>query len=127
MTISEVLVDIGKVKPSQYDHATLIRWLSELDGRVHEDIMSWFEGCPEKPEFPYKPGDQLASLLIPFPHEDLYIKWLMAKIDYHNADFERYNNSMMMFDEAWRGFVDAYTRNHRHIPVTIKGVRGDFA
>lgn len=127
MKISEVLVAVGDVKPSQYEPATMIRWISDLDGKVYEDIMAGFEGCPEKPELPYSPTNQLASLLIPFPHEDVYVKWLMAQIDFHNADFDRYNNSMLMFDEAYQSFADAYARNHKRIPVHIKGVRGDFA
>lgn len=127
MTISDALVAIHAVKPNQYDNATLIRWLSDLDGRVYEDVLSRFEDAPEKPALPYKPSDQLASLLIPFPHEDVYVKWLGAQIEYNNADFDRYNNSMMMFEEQYQSFVDAYTRSHTAKTVTISGVRGGFA
>lgn len=124
MTAPEILLEIGRVKPHQYTADTLIRWLSELDGRVWEDLMSHYLPQEEKPSLPYSSGDALTQMLIPFPHDDIYIKWLTAQIDYHNADFDRYNNAMMMWQEAYQGFLDSYTRSHSARSVYISGVRG---
>lgn len=127
MTVSDVLMEIGRVKPHQYTEATLTRWLSELDGRVWEDLLSNYMQDCQKPALPYSDGDALTNLLIPFPHDDVYIKWLTAQIDYHNADFDRYNNAMLMWQEAYQGFLDSYTRGHKGNAVYISGVRGQEA
>jgi hypothetical protein len=123
-TVPEVLMEIGRVKPNQYTEDTLARWLSELDGRVWEDLLSNYLPDEQMPSLPYSAGDALTKLLIPFPHEDVYIKWLTAQIDYHNADMDRYNNAMMMFQDAYQGFLDSYTRSHRGKAVYISGIRG---
>lgn len=125
MTVSDVVLEIGRIKPHQYTQDTILRWLSEFDGRVWDDLLCNYE--EEKPELPYKPSDTVATLLIPFPYEDVYIKWLTAQIDFHNGDIERYNNSMAMFTEQYQAYLDSYTRSHLAKPVWIKGVRGDFA
>lgn len=127
MTISDAILEIGRLKPHQYPEETIIRWLSDLDGKVAEDILRGSDSEPEAGVLPYRPEDRLRTLLIPFPHEDVYVKWLMAQIDYANADFERYNNSMMMFQNQYESFVDAFTRAHPKKPVYITGVRGGFA
>lgn len=123
-TVPEVLLEISRVKPHQYTEDTLTRWLSELDGRVWEDLLSNYLPEEQKPTLPYSAGDALTPLLIPFPHSDIYIKWLTAQIDYHNADTDRYNNAMMMFQSAYQGFLDSYTRSHKAKPLYISGVRG---
>lgn len=123
-TVPEVLMEIGRVKPNQYTEDTLARWLSELDGRVWEDLLSNYLPNEQMPSLPYSAGDALTKLLIPFPHDDVYIKWLTAQIDYHNADMDRYNNAMMMFQDAYQGFLDSYTRSHRGKAVYISGIRG---
>lgn len=127
MTISEAILEIGRLKPHQYPDETLIRWLSDLDGKLAEDILRGSDREPEAGLLPYRPEARLQALLIPYPHEDVYIKWLMAQIDYANADIERYNNAMMMFQTQYEAFVDAFTREHPKKPVYITGVRGGFA
>ncbi len=127
MTIADAILEIGRIKPHQFADETLIRWLSDLDGRVAQDILRGSEAEPAAGVLPYKTADRLTVLLIPFPHEDVYIKWLMAQIDYANADFERYNNSMTMFQSQYQAFADAFTRETAKKPVYITGVRGRFA
>ncbi len=146
MTIREALTAIKGIKPSQYDDETLVRWMSELDGRIWEDVLCrYWHGAsrpedttvpqgrsprPEgrradredvlcrygeaaRPALPYHVDTDMGrTLLAPFPHDDLYLKWLGAQIDYHNAEFERYNNGMVMFNAGWQAFADAWNREH---------------
>lgn len=128
MTVTEAILEVSNVKPHKYNDATLTRWLSELDGKVWEDLYANYPDAPDKPSLPYDAvGSTPVSLLIPFPHEDVYIKYLCAQIDFHNAEFERYNNDMLMFNAQYQAFVDAFTRSHMPEPVYIKGARGTFA
>jgi hypothetical protein len=127
MTISDAIIEISRLKPHQYPDETIVRWLSDLDGRVAQDLLRGSGDEPAGGVLPYKPQDRLTPLLIPFPHEDVYLKWLMAQIDYANADIDRYNNSMVMFQTQYEAFVDAWTREHPKKPVYITGIRGDLA
>lgn len=112
MTVREALTAIKGIKPSQYDDETLVRWLGELDGRIYQDILCRY-GESARPALPYHVDTDMGkALLAPFPHDDLYLKWLGAQIDYHNAEFERYNNGMVMFNAGWQAFADAWNREH---------------
>ena len=39
MTIREALETVDQLKPNQYGSADKLRWLSELDGIVHREIL----------------------------------------------------------------------------------------
>ena len=63
-------------------------------------------------------------MVIPFPHDQIYVTYLGAQIDYHNAEFERYNNKMMLFNAQLQEFYDAFTRSHMVKESTvIQGVK----
>ena len=121
MKIQEAIQDIKNMKPSQYSDEMLVKWLSALDGQVYEELMAKY-GAPA-PFLPYTEQMLGRELLVPFPHDELYQTYLGAKIDYHNAEYERYNNGMMLFNAQLQAFYNAYTRTHMRKAVTIKGVK----
>jgi len=121
MKIRKALEKIKNMKPSQYTDDVMIDWLSALDGQVWETVLRRY-GVPA-PVLPYRQQMLERELLIPFPHDEVYIAYLGAKIDYHNAEFERYNNGMMLFNAQLQEFYDAFTRTHRAAPVSVKGVK----
>ena len=121
MKIYEVLQDVTNHKPSQYGDVKMLEWLSALDGQVWEDLLSRY-GVPA-PALPYREQMMNVQLAVPFPHDQLYMTYLSAQIDYMNAEYERYNNGMMMFNAQLQAFYDAYTRTHRRAGAQIKGVK----
>ena len=59
-------------------------------------------------------------LLIPAPHDDIYLKWLETKIDYYNAEYVKYNNSSTAFNNAYSAFERCYNRQHMPIQHKLK-------
>lgn len=49
MTLIEAIAQARAVKPNQYDDATLVRWISELDGKIYEEYIKG-SIVPEAPE-----------------------------------------------------------------------------
>ena len=118
MKLQEVLTQIDHVKPNQYDDATLVRWVSGLDGLLYNEIISWHDPQAEKQwdpsVLPYRAaGGMTEELLVPAPYDDIYVKYLCAQVDYHNAEFERYNNSMVMYNMALSAYADWVNRNRK--------------
>ena len=111
MTVFEAITRLNALKPNQYDEDTLVSWLSELDGLIFNEIMLWHEA---EAEFaPYDPGKKIKKeLLAPEPYDGVYLKYLMAQVDFHNGEFNRYNNSMIMYNTALSAFADWYNRNN---------------
>lgn len=113
MRINEAISELRSLKPNQYSDETLLRWLSDLDGQIYEEVLKNAEDAPFPPLLPYKIQEDMdKELLAPFPHEGLYISYLGMQVDFHNGEYTRYNNGMVMFNLAYQMFADAWTRNH---------------
>lgn len=114
MTINEVITQLQAVKENQYDDATLVRWISDLERTLYNDIIKGREGDGMPPE-PYDvDSDMDTELLVPDPYSDIYIKYLSAQVDYHNAETARYTNSMIMYNLELDAFSSWYNRTHMH-------------
>lgn len=115
MTIMEAINHIDAVKPNGYSQVEKIKWLSTMDGMVKAEIIDTHEGASEasKAFVGYDANTPLTQeLLIPHPHDDVYIKWLEAQIDYANGEYGKYNNSMTMANTAYSAFERYYNRTH---------------
>lgn len=121
MTILEAMQGADAVKPNAYKEHEKIMWLSTLDGIVKAQIIDTHEGGDEVTFNGY--GDTTIPdtvLLIPAPYDKVYIHWLEAQIDYANGEFNKYENSMVMFNTAYTEYVNHYNRTHMPIGKKFK-------
>lgn len=59
------------------------------------------------------------ELLVEPPHHKIYPEYLSARIDYANREFDKYDNSMRMFNSFWGEFSRWFARMYR--PADRKG------
>ena len=113
MTISEALARAKAVKPNTYSDTDMIRWLSTLDGFIKEHIIDTHEGGEAVVFNGYDENTSLATeLIVPAPHDHIYVHWLEAQIDYANDEYDRYENTMGMYNTAYDNFKNYYNRTH---------------
>jgi hypothetical protein len=124
MTIMEAISRIDILKPNSYTEKEKILWLSHLDGIIKSEIIDTHEGH-EDITFEGYTGDTLTTteLLVPPPYDDIYLKWLEMQMDYTNAEYGKYNNSMAVYNEAYQEYARWHNRNH--MPLS-KGTRFNF-
>lgn len=132
MTINDALALIDEINANSYDTKIKIGWLSQLDGRVFNDIILTHEhelvddGSEEgnliEPTFPgYDETTSLdTKLIIDDTYSDVYINYLMAMIAYSNGETERYQNSMIMYNTNYKEYADWYNRTHSPIQKPLK-------
>ena len=63
-------------------------------------------------EPPVKSFPKNIELSMPAAHEDVYVKYLAAKIDYYNGESALYANDQAIFQDAWADARAWYIRNH---------------
>ena len=116
MTIMGAINHVDTVKPNGYSQVEKIKWLSNLDGIVKAEIIDTHEGG-EKVIF--KGYDEMTALtqelLVPHPYDDIYIRYLEMQIDYANGEYNKYNNTKTVYNEAFREFEKYYNRTHKPI------------
>ena len=120
MTIMEAINLLDAIKPNSYKQTEKIRWLATLDGIVKEEIIDTHEGGEAVTFEGYTENSLMQELLVPHPYDDIYIKWLEAQIDYANGEYNKYNNSITVYNKAFADFERYYNRMHMPIGQKFK-------
>lgn len=121
MTIIEAIGIINALKPNNYTELDKIGWLSEIEQMIKSNIIDTHEGGENIVFKGYNQETNTETqLLVSEPYDDLYIKWLESKIDYHNAEYQKYNNSVMSFNNIYSAFERYYNRQHKPIQTKLK-------
>ncbi len=125
MTIMKAIDQIDSIKPNTYSLPDKLRWLSNLDWLIKTEVIDTHEGAEGVSFGGYTEETPLeTTLLVSEPHDDLYIKWLEAQIDYANGEYGRYNNSMTAFNTAYSTFNNYYNRTHMPKGTEFKFIGG---
>lgn len=113
MTIIDAIGRIDVLKPNTYSKAEKTEWLSALDGKIKIEILDTHES-KERVQFEgYNENTPLdTQLLVPPPYDEIYLLWLEAQIDYHNGEYGKYNNAVIMYNTAYDAFAAYYNRSH---------------
>ena len=113
MTILEAINRIDSLKHNTYTQNDKVAWLSRLDSMVKRLIIDTHEGSEDITFTGYNDSTPVnTELLVPAPFDEMYLRWLEAQIDYTNGEYDKYNNSILMYQTAYEGYANYYNRNH---------------
>ena len=100
------------------------KWLAELDGQLLEMMQRDLppkpaegetEAAEDGPTWPTSgiwPAEDPA-LLMPEPHDMIYVYYLIVQIDYYSQETDLYANDMAIYNAAMRDARAWWRRNHR--------------
>lgn len=113
MKLMEAISAVDALKPNTYSQEEKISWLSRVDGLVKGQIVDIHKGADAVTFEGYTTDTPLdTQLLVPAPYDELYLRYLEAQIDYHNAEYDRYNNAILMFSTIFDDYAKHYIRTH---------------
>lgn len=125
MTIKECIDRVDNLKPNQYSIEDKVEWLTFLDMKIVNDVLKTHEGYDGKyDDFTgYSPDNLGAPLIVPMPYDRLYTSYICMKIDEHNGETARYNNSASMYNSYLMEYKKWWNKNHMPISVTERRKR----
>lgn len=113
MTILEAINRVDTTKPNSYTQVEKVDWLSALDGIIKHQIIDTHEGGEDVVFEGYTVDTSLdTELLVPAPYDDIYIRWLEARIDYAMRENDKYNNSLIAYNDAYDLYANYYNRTN---------------
>lgn len=121
MRIDELLANVQEMKPNQYSDQILIGWISSLEGKIVKEVFETHEQEEPIVFHGYTEADMDVELLVEESYTDLYKYYLHAMIDYSNGETDRYENSMIMFNNTYAEYKAWYNRTHKplHRPLRL--------
>ena len=102
--IREIIERVDKIKPNAFKQDVKVRWIAELDGMIATEVMLMCTTDAEQLKYSC-PDDLESEPLVGFPHSGIYDLWLCAKIDFTNGEYNKYQNTMEMFNANYKAFV----------------------
>lgn len=116
MKIIEAINRLDTLNFNTYTHNDKVEWLSRLDNMVKKQIIDNHDGAEQITFSGYTPDTPTDTvLLVPAPYDEVYIRWMEAQIHYHNGEYDKYNNAIIMFNTAFQSYEAYYTQTH--LPV----------
>ena len=113
MRLAELIAKVESLRPSEYDKDELTQWVNELEFQAVDQVINRAVG--RHMEFkPYNYElDAEKELLIPDQFSGAYTTYLFSKIDYMNAETERYQLDATMHEAEWNAYASWFRRHNR--------------
>ena len=105
MTVKETIKKADALRPNAIEEQEKAEWIIRFDGEIAEMMQV------PVPDIKW-PEDQ--ELLMPYPKDDLYVKYLMAMIDLANEESALYANDMIVANQAIAESKAWWYRNFGH-------------
>lgn len=103
MTLKDLIKHVDDIKPNAFSPEVKTAWVNEIEGMVQTKVLL-ISDVETVFSYDWK-TDKNVTLAVDPPHDKLYAPYLMAKIDFANGEFDRYQNSMQMFNQFWNEFM----------------------
>lgn len=104
MTIQDVIDLVDEVKPNAFTSKVKLAWISALEGRLAADVFLLAPVEIAALQYQY-PDDLNTELLVAPPHDDIYALYLQAKIDEGNGEYNKYQNTMQIYNGYFGSFL----------------------
>ena len=104
MTIREAIQGADTLRPNAFSDLQKTEWLCALDGQLAETMGK---------DAPAEARSQETELLMPVPHDRVYVLYLVSMIDYYNQDTDLYENDRTIFNAALAEAKAWWRRNNR--------------
>ena len=119
-TMNSVIEYIDGVKPNVYTDDDKYKWIATVDGLISLEVHQDAEATTYKLQ-----DDADKELLVKAPYDDIYGLYVAAMIDFHNKEYNNYNNSVLMFTDRLEAYKANYIqRNRKKTAKNFRNVMG---
>ena len=98
MTVAQVIRMVDDIKPNAFSDETKTQWISECEGLVQTEIL--LLAVDDCRSYTFE-RDADTVLLAKPPHDKLYWAYLSAMVDFGNGEYEKYQNTMQLFNSHY--------------------------
>lgn len=108
-TLQSVLEMIDSIKPNAFSDEAKTAWINEVEGLVQTEV--FLLAVEDVVQYRW-PEDSGATLLAKPPHDKIYWVYLSAMVDFANGEYDKYANTMQMFNQFFGEYMRWYARTY---------------
>lgn len=102
MTLKQLIRYVDSIKENAFSSEAKTVWVNEVEGLVQTEIM--LLDPAEAVSYDWS-RDQDTVLIAPEPFAKLYWPYLLAQIDFTSGEYNRYQNSMELFNAHYGEYM----------------------
>lgn len=116
MTIKDMMDQVDRLVPNQFEYADKLAWLNEVEGLIYQEVILTHNGaCYFHFDGYTTDTDPDTQLIAREPYCDVYRFFIEGKINQANGEMGRYNNAATAFNSVFQSFADFWNRTHMPI------------
>ncbi|MBQ9535160.1 MAG: hypothetical protein IJU78_04900 [Clostridia bacterium] len=109
-TLRGVIERVDEIKPNAFSAAAKTAWLNECEGMVQTEVI--LLALCDVIQYDYAADSEKVLLAEP-PHDKIYWTYLCALIDFANGEYNKYHNTMQLFNAYFGEYMRWYARRYR--------------
>lgn len=110
MKLNEVIRMVDDIKPNAFGDEAKTAWINECEGMVQTQIM--LIAPADIIQYEYDKDAETELLALP-PHNKIYWAYLTAMVDFANGEYNKYQNTMQVFNAYFGEYMRWYARVYR--------------
>ena len=116
MTLKSAIDYIDSIRPNAFTDEQKTMWINEIEGKVQSEILLFAPS--QMISYSYQ-NDMDTELLAAPPHDNVYTSYLCAMLDFAHAEYNRYNNSMQLFNANFNEYMRWFAKHYRPADAVI--------
>lgn len=108
-TLQGVLDIIDSIKPNAFSEEAKTAWINEIEGLVQTEV--FLLAIEDVVQYTW-PENAAATLLAKPPNDKIYWVYLSAMVDFANGEYDKYQNTMQMFNQFFGEYMRWYARTY---------------
>jgi len=108
--LCDVINRVDSIKPNAFSEQNKTDWLNEVEGAVQIEVQ--LLDIEDVVQYTYA-TDKNKTLIVPAPFDKLYWVYLSAMIDFANGEYDKYSNTMAVYNGYWGEYMRWYAENYR--------------
>ena len=108
-TLQGVLDIIDGIKPNAFSEEAKTAWINEIEGLVQTEV--FLLAIEDVVQYTW-PENAAATLLAKPPHDKIYWVYMSAMVDFANGEYDKYQNTMQMFNQFFGEYMRWYARTY---------------
>lgn len=114
----DIIRRVDEIRPNSISADTKTAWLARCDEQIWHRVITQHHGGAHMKPFKGRTEAEAEynEMMIGEPYDAIYDYYLMAQIDLTNADWNHYDNSMILYNDALENFSRMWHRDHLPLP-----------
>ncbi len=113
MTIQNLFDEVDALVPNFYTTAQKLKWFNDLEYKLYEEVLkNYTEDIEDYAD--HTAASETPQIDNSYGRE-MYIKYIVAQIDFYNDEYSKYNQAITLFNSAYKSFSDRVSREKLHL------------